>query len=301
MIIISSLITLNFDEVKEAIQIKCSLKKLAEKFNCGVELMRSFLVENDLYEERCKINNVVPKIEKKVCSVCGDTFRIHKIDGVPYCKKHYSQVLRHGETLEKTIYDRNDYIFEEKIVKIILRDKKQNINGYCIIDKEDYEKIKEMKWYLVQGYCKTKSIDKNNPIPIHFVLLNSKRIDHINNNALDNTKINLRKVSQHQNTMNMSLKKNNKTGVAGVQSNKTKQKWIANLMHNYKNTYLGTYSSFDDAVLARLKGEAKYFKEYSNNYYPETNTIKKTYTSLTDGVERTIEINLEGKIIHEFK
>lgn len=296
--------------VKQIMKDYKSTKALAQVLHCGEDFIRKFLLEHDLYEEYCVIHNKPIKMKKEYCVECGSSNQINRIKGVPYCKKHWNHMVRYGKIVDKTIYDKNDYIFEKDIVKIVLRDKYQNVNGYCIIDKEDYEKIKDFKWYLVnQGYCTTKSIQKEHGIRIHSVLMSDNYMeltnnilhDHINQDKLDNRKCNLRTVTQHQNTMNMGKKYNNSSGVTGVQQkiNKHSIKWIASIMYEYKGMSLGTYNTFDEAVIARLKGEAQYFKEYAPNYNKDTNTIYLEYVSQDDHKTKIVEISLEGKMLKQ--
>ena len=44
--------------------------------------------------------------EKLVCSICGEPMDSH-FNNIPYCKKHYLQMRRHGRILERTIFDKN--------------------------------------------------------------------------------------------------------------------------------------------------------------------------------------------------
>lgn len=53
--------------------------------------------------------------------------------------------------------------------------------------------------------------------------------------------------------------KANKTGVVGVNWDKSRQKWQASLRFQGKKISLGRYEKFEDAVEAREKGEKKYF------------------------------------------
>lgn len=302
MLIISEYerIKLNYDLVKEQIPLHKNQPSLAKHFNCGTDKLRQFLNESDLYKYYCDVHKVPYKPRKKLeCCICGKTKDIHNFEGKSYCKKHYNHMYRYGKIIDKTIYDKNDYIFEDNIVKIVLRDKYQNIKDYCIIDTEDYNKINQYKWYLSGGYCITKGIDKNNGVDIYCVIFNNIRpYDHINNNRLDNRKCNLREITSQQNAMNMSKKYTNTSGVTGVQIQSPKSsRWVAGITYKYKPIWLGSYCNFDDAVLARLKAEAKYFKEYSNNYKPEFNLITLNYISKTDNLSHYIEIDLDGNIV----
>jgi hypothetical protein len=274
---------------------------MAKACKCGTDKLRKFMISNDLYDYYCATHPLARPCKKLICSVCGETNNVSNFKGLPYCKRHYNQMYRYGKIYDKTIYDKNDYIFdkENSIVVIILRDKYQNINGYAIIDYEEYDKVKDYKWYLSAGYCVTKGIDKNNGVDIYCVIFNNRiPYDHIDNDRLNNRKSNLRPVTNQQNSMNMSMKSTNKSGVVGVQKqNKTSPRWIANITYLYKSIWLGAYNTFDEAVIARLEGEVKYFKEYSNNYKPDKKLITLEYLSRTDNMKHYIEITLNGIIV----
>lgn len=298
-------IIIDKEKLKQQIKIKQTLKELCIKFNCGRDFMRKYLLQHDLYEEFCLTNNRPVKMKKQYCCICNSDNQINMYQGKPYCKKHVNHMIRYGQIIEKTIYDKNDYIFENNIVKIILRDKYQNINGYSIIDKEDYEKVKECKWYLSHGYCKTKTLDKDNGISIQNLIMDNLDFidiiyyDHIDRNRLNNKKDNLRRTTLQQNSMNMSKKYINTSGVSGVQkyTYDKELKWDAYITYKYKPIYLGRFIKFDDAVLTRLKGEVEYFKERSPNYNKFSNNIELTYISKDDKLQKYIEINMNGDIL----
>ncbi|MEG2001002.1 MAG: AP2 domain-containing protein [Evtepia sp.] len=54
--------------------------------------------------------------------------------------------------------------------------------------------------------------------------------------------------------------KANKTGVVGVNWDKSRNKWQASIRFQRKKIYLGRYDQFEDAVKARKNGENKYFE-----------------------------------------
>lgn len=300
-------IILNVEEVKKEIYNLNTIKKLCEKFNCGRDFMSKFLLQHDLYEEFCKIHNKTPKTKKEYCIICGSDNQVNKYKGEPYCKKHWNHMIRYSEVVEKTIYDKNDYIFEENIVKIVLRDKKQNIIDYCIIDKDNYNKIKKYKWYKSHGYCVTKGIIKDNGIRIHNIIMDNLDYideiiyDHQDKDKMNNRKDNLRLVTNQENSMNMGKKVTNTSGVTGVHqyNQDLESKWDTFITYKYKPIWLGRYLNFDEAVIARLEGEAKYFKEYSPNYNKETNTICLDYISYDSKLHKYIEMSLDGKILKE--
>lgn len=87
-------------------------------------------------------------------------------------------------------------------------------------------------------------------------------IDHINECKSDNRICNLRKATSGQNKQNITLKKNNKSGVRGVFWYASKNKWIAYLRLNGKRYSLGYHSNFQDAVNARKLAENKFFTHH---------------------------------------
>ena len=166
-------------------------------------------------------------------------------------------------------------INKERINKSFTKNKYDlNKNSYGIgylddntefyFDKEDYEKIKDIKWkldkdgYLIKSTYKTKLI-------MHRIVMDAQKdeiVDHISGNKLDNRKENLRIVTAQQNSMNRGLGVRNKSGKVGVSFNKARNKWVASIKSNGKSIYLGYYTELEDAIRARKEAEIKYFGEY---------------------------------------
>jgi len=80
-------------------------------------------------------------------------------------------------------------------------------------------------------------------------------IDHINRDRADNRICNLREVSHVCNRRNIRNQKNNTSGVKGVSWFNHHLKWRSQINLLGKPHNLGYYSSFDDAVCARLAAE----------------------------------------------
>jgi len=83
-------------------------------------------------------------------------------------------------------------------------------------------------------------------------------IDHINRKPSDNRIVNLRSVSQQENTKNGSLSKNNTSGHNGVYWHRPRNKWCAYIKVDYKKKHLGLYADIDDAIMARKEAEKEY-------------------------------------------
>ena len=280
-----------------------TLKEMAELCGCGCDKLRKYMKSNGLYKYYCEEHHIKynPENDNMVCSECGDNTDVQRLHGIPYCKRHYLQMLRHGKILKSTIYDRNEIITDGNVARIIIKNVKQEVIGESIIDSEDVDKIKDYKWYISAKYCITKAINPYSGTDIANVIFNDfeNKYDHINHNRLDNRKINLRPVTSHQNDMNMGKKNTNTSGVTGVSRERCCKttKWTAVITYNYKSRWLGSYESFDDAVKARLKGEIKFFGEYSPNYDPDSGTVQLNYFSPTDNQNHFVEYSLEGELL----
>ena len=97
---------------------------------------------------------------------------------------------------------------------------KDNIVNF-VIDKDDYDKIKDKAWHFTSGnYISSSIIDdsKRKELYLHNLIMNrenfpgkgaSETVDHINRNGLDNRKENLRVISQSYQNMNQSKRKRN--------------------------------------------------------------------------------------------
>ena len=90
------------------------------------------------------------------------------------------------------------------------------------------------------------------------------KVDHINHNTLDNRKENLRICTQQQNSFNRQKYSRNTSGCIGVNIDKRRDKWFAQIMINGRTKFLGYYKDKQSAIVARKKAEEEYFGEYAN-------------------------------------
>lgn len=84
-----------------------------------------------------------------------------------------------------------------------------------------------------------------------------EQIDHINGNRSDNRWANLRSVSLAENNRNMKIPACNSSGVVGVRRINRPKPWEARIWKDGKPLCLGTYATFEEAVIARRKAERK--------------------------------------------
>lgn len=84
------------------------------------------------------------------------------------------------------------------------------------------------------------------------------QIDHIDRNRQNNAITNLRDVSGSVNAHNQTIDSTNTSGAKGVYYSHQKQRWVAYIIVNRKNIYLGHFMDFKFAVKARRKAEKQY-------------------------------------------
>lgn len=68
-------------------------------------------------------------------------------------------------------------------------------------------------------------------------------VDHIDGNALRNTRSNLRVTTQGKNVRNQRKRSDNSSGYKGVYFHKQTSKWVAQIDANNKHYYLGSYDT----------------------------------------------------------
>lgn len=86
-----------------------------------------------------------------------------------------------------------------------------------------------------------------------------KIIDHINRNPSDNRLCNLRCVGREENSQNVGLRKNNKSGVTGVSFWKKRGLWQVRIKYGGKLRHVGYFETLDAATNARKEAERKHY------------------------------------------
>lgn len=130
------------------------------------------------------------------------------------------------------------------------------IRGYAIVDVSDAD-LALVRWSChTNGYAIRKTASRKNE-RMHRVVLERKLgrtlatdelTDHINGDRLDNRRSNLRATNDFGNMQSRPIPSNNTSGYRGVIW--TKGRWVAQVRHNKKHYYCGTFDNPHDAAIA---------------------------------------------------
>lgn len=143
-----------------------------------------------------------------------------------------------------------------------------------IVDDGDYRHLMQWKWAYRKGYAsRTKNYYKEDgkrssyPISMQREILNppvKMQVDHINNEKLDNRRLNLRICTPSQNCGNKpkcSIEKH--SFYKGVSWNKRDKIWCSQIMINRKPKWLGTFPSQESAAKAYNEAAIKHFGDFA--------------------------------------
>ena len=223
------------------------------------------------------------------CDVCGRELK-KKISlyGYCLCSKHMHQLLKYGkflDNIQRTTSDLNDYKinYDTNTVIFNVYNQKNVKNGEFIVDLDDIEKVKYHKWRLSHGHVVTGLPSKKTLKDLSWFIVDITReqindgyvVDHINGNAFDNRKCNLRICTQVQNTLNKSYMKRNTLNFIGVSYSKEHDRYDPEIRCSWKRCHLGYSKELKEAVYKRYYAEKLVFKEFANK---EEQARKYEYT-----------------------
>jgi len=145
----------------------------------------------------------------------------------------------------------------------------QLTKGYvAIVDDDDFEHLSGYRWYQhSHGYAVHTYTENGKRVQLymHRVIMKPKSgvVDHRNRNPLDNRKKNLRCCTQRENAMNRVGKTGVKYKGVSRYSKRYPNRWRANIVVHYKQKWLGSFSSQEEAAEAYNKAAIIYFGEYA--------------------------------------
>lgn len=144
---------------------------------------------------------------------------------------------------------------------------------FAIVSKSDAERVLKHKWYYVAttGYAaRNVTIEgKQKTQLLHRFVMEAPEgrkvvVDHVNHDKLNNTRENLRFCSQRDNAFNRKISSNYKGSVDTRGTTKVGNKYIARIGVNWKQVYLGSFATQEEASAAYYEAAKKYFGEFYN-------------------------------------
>jgi len=145
--------------------------------------------------------------------------------------------------------------------------------GYvALIDDEDYELVSGYEWHLHRdrnaNYART-SVSRNGKrarVYMHRLIMDApkgRQVDHIDHDALNNRRANLRMCTASQNQGNQRKQTGTSSQYKGVCWHKEKGKWHAKIKANAPCRHLGYFSDETDAARAYNDAARELFGEFA--------------------------------------
>ena len=141
----------------------------------------------------------------------------------------------------------------------------------ALVDDEDYEKLAVHKWHAAfrdgTWYATRRTPQPHNTLVyMHRVIMShiTSRVDHKDNNGLNNQRYNLRPCTSSQNARNARHHRQSSSIYKGVSFKKSSGKWRANIYYDRKHHHLGTFTSEFDAHLAYRREAEIHFGDFAN-------------------------------------
>ncbi len=142
----------------------------------------------------------------------------------------------------------------------------------ALVDDEDYPRLAAFRWYANRRphgiFYATRMIEKKIRYMHHDVIgkASGLHVDHLNGNALDNRKANLRFATPSQNSANRRKSAACTSRYKGV--NKEKQKWQARIGVYGKRIFLGLFDHEEDAARAYDRAALLHFGPFARLNFP---------------------------------
>lgn len=207
------------------------------------------------------------------CEICGrKCLKKIRYGGYTLCPKHMHQLRKYGKFLDanpRANHDLNDYKVDEEVTTVFVYNQKNDCVGQFLIDTEDLPKIKYHKWRFSHQHVVTGRGAEHIRECSHVILQIPKEkddtiVDHINGDAFDNRKQNLRICSQQETLLNKSSMITNTNGFIGISFESQRNKYSAEIRKGYVRCHLGRFDTLKEAVYARYLAEGMVFQDVCN-------------------------------------
>lgn len=185
-----------------------------------------------------------------------------------------------NEVSIKTRYYRNEYYEYNDMILLVMIRKRDNKRTIASIDKQDYDRVSKHIWYPHRDkrkpehsiYCLSKGGLRLHRFIINNFNITDQIIDHIDRNPLNNRRSNLRVVNILINNNNMSISRNNSSGIIGVRFRTERNKWESRILFEDK-IVTKLFNTKEEAIEHRKKMEKLKQKLILKGIYMNSTTI----------------------------
>ncbi len=153
---------------------------------------------------------------------------------------------------------------------------------FAFVDDEDYEKVASFKWYPASAGHAIAKKQKNNRVAhfsMHRIIMDAAPedvVDHIDGNATNNTRANLRITDHKGNAANQRKQAtwrgrpttSKYKGVIKVETKKGKVAWCASIRRQGRGRNLGWFADETHAALAYDRAARELFGQYARLNFP---------------------------------
>ncbi len=139
---------------------------------------------------------------------------------------------------------------------------------FALVDDEDFDRVNQHTWWAFpyrHGNYRARGRINRKEIYMHRFIINAPKgmcVDHINHDALDNRKFNLRLCTIQQNTFNQG-RVNNKHGLKGIYLCSQTNKWVAQIVKDGKRRCIGYFKTKEKAHAEYVKKAKELFGEFA--------------------------------------
>lgn len=145
----------------------------------------------------------------------------------------------------------------------------------ALVDDSDYAWLTQWRWYAhyssyTRSYYAVTNVTigfKQKAVYMSRLILGLTdpkiQVDHVNENTLDNQRVNLRPATTSQNQANRGKQRNTMSGFKGVCWHKKEQKWRAQITFRGKKLWLGSFTTREAAYEAYKVKALELFGEFA--------------------------------------
>lgn len=148
-------------------------------------------------------------------------------------------------------------------------------NTFTQVDDSDYEELVKFRWFITKvtsrSYYVVRNLVGQTPSRIrlhqHILGVRNRVIDHVDGDALNNQRNNLRLCTVQQNSFNCKKHRRGRSQFKGVGWHKQNQKWRASIKKGELHAHLGYFDCEGCAAIAYDTAARKLFGEFARTNF----------------------------------